>query len=145
MSEEITFPQNAALGLKVISAEGGHAKLMVPYREDLIGDPQTGVIAGGVVTTLLDSACGSAIFSALTEATSIATLDLRIDYMRRAAPGLAITAEAHCYKVTQSVAFVRAIAHDGDPADPVAAVQAAFMLDSDGGRRPGVNLAEDKA
>lgn len=126
--------------MTVVSAQDGRAVFRQPYREDLVGDAATGVIAGGVVTTLLDSACGAAVFSALTNPTSIATLDLRIDYMRRARPGQAIIAEAHCFKLTHTVAFVRAIAHDGDPQDPVAAVQAAFMINSDGGRGPGANL-----
>ena len=102
--------------------------LKIPYRPELVGDPDTGVIAGGVVTTLLDSACGWATGLALKEPTSIATLDLRIDYMRAAEPGAEIRARAHCYKLTRSIAFVRATAYDRSPNDPVATAQAAFML-----------------
>src|SRR3989338_370608 len=79
------------------------------------------------VTALLDHACGQAVHTGLTEFKTIATLDLRIDYMRPAEPGKDIFARAHCYKVTSSVAFVRAVAYDVDPKDPVAAAQAAFM------------------
>jgi len=132
-------PQNRALGTILVSIEP--LLLRTPYRAELVGDPDTGVIAGGVVTTLLDSACGWATAAALKEPTSIATLDLRIDYMRPAAPGKDIFATAHCYKLTRSVAFVRAIAYDVDPSDPVAAAQAAFMLDSNAGRPKGANLA----
>ena len=98
------------------------------YRPDLIGNPDTGVIAGGVVTTLLDHAGGQAVMAALGEPAPIATLDLRIDYMRAAEPGLDIFARAHCYRLTRSIAFVRATAYDRDPEDPVATAQAAFML-----------------
>jgi uncharacterized protein (TIGR00369 family) len=114
--------------------------LRIPYRADLVGEPDTGVLAGGVVTTLLDMACGWATVAALKIPTSIATLDLRIDYMRPAEPGRDILASAHCYKLTRSIAFVRALAYDQSPADPVAAAQAAFMLDSNAGRAPGANL-----
>jgi hypothetical protein len=65
----------------------------VPYDEKLIGDPDTGVIAGGVVTALLDHACGQAVHTGLTEFKTIATLDLRIDYMRPAEPGRDIFAK----------------------------------------------------
>jgi uncharacterized protein (TIGR00369 family) len=132
-------PQGRALGLELVSVKP-ELVLKVPYRPELVGDPETGVIAGGVVTTLLDFACGWATALALKEPTSIATLDLRIDYMRAARPGLDIHATAYCYKLTRSVAFLRGVAYDEDPADPVAAAQAAFMLDSNAGRAPGSNL-----
>ena len=131
--------QGQALGLLVLSTSP-ELVLKVPYRPELVGDPDSGVIAGGVVTTLLDFACGWATALALNEPTSIATLDLRIDYMRPSRPGLDIHATAHCYKLTRSVAFLRGVAYDEDPSDPVAAAQAAFMLDSNAGRGPGANL-----
>ncbi len=133
-------PQSRALGL-VLVATHPQVILKIPYRADLVGEPDTGVIAGGVVTTLLDLACGWATALALTELTSFATLDLRIDYMRPAEPGRDLYASAHCYKLTRSVAFLRAVAYDADADDPVAAAQAAFMLDSNAGRGVGANLA----
>jgi uncharacterized protein (TIGR00369 family) len=132
-------PQARALGLSV-AATAPELVLKVPYRPELVGDPDTGVFAGGVVTALLDFACGWATIMALKEPTSIATLDLRIDYMRPARPGRDLLASAHCYKLTHSVAFLRGLAYDEDPSDPVAAAQAAFMLDSNAGRGPGANL-----
>ena len=79
-------PQGKALGLEVVRVSP-ELVLKVPYRPELVGDPDSGVIAGGVVTTLLDFACGWATALALKEPTSIATLDLRIDYMRPSRPG----------------------------------------------------------
>jgi acyl-coenzyme A thioesterase PaaI-like protein len=58
----------------------------------------------------------------------MATLDFRIDYMRPARPRAGVTGQAHCYRLTRSVAFVRGIAFDEDPNDPIATVQAAFAL-----------------
>ena len=136
-------PHSRALGLELVASEP-EVILKIPYRADLVGEPDTGVIAGGVVTTLLDLACGWATAFALKEPTSFATLDLRIDYMRPAEPGRDLMASAHCYKLTRSVAFLRAVAYDSDPSDPVAAAQAAFMLDSNAGRGPGANLAPPK-
>ena len=137
-------PQGRALGIEFVSADEGRATLKVPYRADLVGDPDTGVIAGGVVTTLLDHTCGLSVWSALEEYRPTVTLDLRIDYMRAAEPGQPVFAEAHCYKLTRSVAFVRASAYDRDPSDPVATAQAAFMLDVDRGRK-GRHRLEDRA
>lgn len=123
-------PQARALGFESVSIDYATAVLKVPYDERFIGDPDTGVIAGGVVTTLLDHCCGQAAHAALDRFMYIATLDLRIDYMRPAEPGKDIFARAHCFKVTRSVAFVRAVAYENDPDDPVATATAAFMLDS---------------
>jgi uncharacterized protein (TIGR00369 family) len=126
-------PQAQALGMRVVSIGQARAVVEVDWREDLVGDPETGVIASGVVTTLLDNTCGVAAFAALSEPTSTATLDLRIDYMRPAKKGATIRADAHCYRLTRTVAFVRAFAFDGDDeTDPVASAQAAFMMGSGG-------------
>jgi uncharacterized protein (TIGR00369 family) len=139
-----TSPMARALGMIDLSS-GSEIVVKIPYRDDLVGDPDMGVIAGGVVTTLLDHTSARAVAAALTEDTSIATLDLRIDYMRPARPGKDILATAYCYKVTRSVAFVRALAYDADPSDPVASAQGAFMLDSNAGRGVGANLAPVRA
>lgn len=124
----LNVPHSAALGMEVVSVTDARGSLRVPWREDLVGDPDAGVIAGGVVTAVLDHCCGLAVKAARADMSMTATLDLRIDYLRPAQPGAGITAEAHCYKLTRSVAFVRAQAWDVSPDDPVATAQAAFML-----------------
>ena len=133
-------PQARALGLEVTRIEHGRAWGRAPYRADLVGDPESGVVAGGVVTTFLDQLCGVAVVTALAEPTTVATIDLRIDYMRPAAPGRDVLAEAHCYKLTRHVAFVRAIAYDVNADDPIAHVACAYMIDSSAGRGVGANV-----
>lgn len=137
------IPQARALGLEVTRVELGRIWGLAPYRPELVGDPSTGVIAGGVLTTLLDSVCGMAVHTAVEAMQGVATLDLRIDYMRPAEPGLAVQAMAHCYKLTRTIAFVRGVAYDRDPEDPVAHSTAAFMIDT--GRKPGQNLPAGSA
>jgi uncharacterized protein (TIGR00369 family) len=129
-----------ALGFQFVALDDGSVVLKTPYKPELVGDPETGVLAGGVVTALLDHVSGQAVFAACGDPGSIATLDLRIDYMRGAKPGLDLYARAHCYKVTRSVAFVRATAYESDPDDPLATAQAAFMLNANAGRVPGANM-----
>jgi len=129
-------PQARALGFTLVALDRAEATVRCPYRPELVGDVETGVVAGGVVTTLLDHTCGHAVLAALDVFRVIATLDLRIDYLRAAEPGLDILAYAQCYKLTRSVAFVRAVAFDRDRDDPVATVQATFMLDSSRPSRP---------
>jgi uncharacterized protein (TIGR00369 family) len=121
-------PHSNAIGLEVVSIEGRVVTGRLQHRADLVGDPDTGVLAGGVLTVLLDHLCGMAVLSALEVPAPVATLDLRIDYMRPATPGTPLLAQAECYRVTRSVAFVRALAFEQTPDDPVASAAAAFML-----------------
>ena len=129
-------PHAAAVGLSLVSVEKGIAVVKLPYDEKLVGNPDTGVVHGGVITTLLDNCCGIAVGMSLGEMRPIATLDLRIDYMKPATPKLDILARAECYKVTANIAFVRAAAYHADPADPIATAVAAFMLDTVVDRKP---------
>ncbi|WP_340109886.1 PaaI family thioesterase [Pikeienuella sp. HZG-20] len=122
------FPHARALGLRLHQDEEGALQVTVPYDERLIGDPATGVIHGGVVTTLLDTGCGMAAILRLRGEASVATLDLRIDYMRPSKPGHAIHGACECYRLTRSVAFCRGVAYDESRDDPVATAAAAFMI-----------------
>jgi uncharacterized protein (TIGR00369 family) len=122
------IPHARAIGLTVLEARPDEAWLKVPYSPDLVGNPETGVVHGGVITTLLDNAGGSAVILALEEPRSIATLDLRIDYMKPATPGRDIVGWCHCYKVTRTIAFARGIAYHDSADDPIATMVATFML-----------------
>lgn len=103
-------------------------RIRVPYRPEWVGDPDTGVLAGGLVTTLLDHVGGLAVWVAMDAFKPIATLDLRVDYMRAAQPGRDLLAQARCFRLTPTVAFVRGWAFEDDPSDPVAAAQAAYVV-----------------
>jgi uncharacterized protein (TIGR00369 family) len=117
-----------AVGMEFVSVKDGVGVMRAPWREELVGDPETGVIASGVVTALIDHTCGLAIHSAWGQASPIATLDLRIDYMRPAEPGRDVLAYAECYKVTRRIAFVRGIAYHDDRDKPIANATATFMF-----------------
>ena len=130
-------PHAMALGFTVVDAKVGEAWLKVPFDPKLVGNTATGVIHGGVITALLDGVSGVAVFSAPSDIVPIATLDLRIDYLRPADAGRAVTARATCYKLTRSVAFTRAVAYHDDPGDPIAHSVGTFMVSpSSGGARP---------
>ena len=120
-------PHAKFLGIKFVAIDLGRATLSLPYDKKLVGNIETGILHGGVLTALLDQASGLAAVSSFENAMPVATLDLRIDYMRASKPGKTLIAEAHAYKTTRHIAFVRAVAHDGDADDPVATSQASFM------------------
>jgi uncharacterized protein (TIGR00369 family) len=132
-------PHAAALQLAIVEIKLGEVICKVPYAEHLVGNPDTRVIHGGVITALLDNACGVAVGSMTRLQGQIATLDLRIDYMKSATPGEDIFAFAECYKVTKNIAFARGVAYHSDRNDPIATCAAAFMLGTKSQR--GANVA----
>lgn len=133
------IPHCRELGMKVIELRHGHGFMRMPYAERLIGNPQTRVIHGGVITAFLDSLCGGVVMASVADRTTVATLDLRIDYLRPAVPEADILGSAECYKVTGSIAFVRGIAYQETFRDPIANCAGTFMLRA---RRAGVDEQE---
>jgi uncharacterized protein (TIGR00369 family) len=120
-------PYIASVGGEVLLAAHGKGRMRLPYSKALVGDPDSGIVHGGVITAFLDHCCGMAVGSALRDPMPFATLDLRIDYMKAATPGAEILFESECLKVTHEIAFTRAFAfHDRD--DPIAVATGTFML-----------------
>jgi uncharacterized protein (TIGR00369 family) len=126
-----SVPYNAALAIVAEDYGEGLAIMRLPYRPALIGNPETGVIHGGMITSLMDACSGMAVFMKLERVTRIATLDLRIDYLKPATPPRDVRARAECYKLTRQVAFVRALAYHDDLGDPIAAAAGTFMIFDD--------------
>jgi uncharacterized protein (TIGR00369 family) len=127
-------PHNHALGIEVLEIVPTQALFELPYDAKLVGNPDTGVLHGGAITALLDGVSGAAVFATITEMVPIATLDLRIDYLRPAEVGQTVRAKATCYKTTRNVAFTRAVAYHDDPDDPIAHAVGTFMLSTSPGK-----------
>ncbi len=115
------------LGLKYHAHGEDWTELVLPWREDLLGEADRPVLASGPIVSLMDMASGLCIWTRMGGFNAIATLDLRVDYQRPARDRADVIGHAECYKLTRSAAFVRGIAHDGDPADPVAHIAGVFM------------------
>jgi uncharacterized protein (TIGR00369 family) len=130
-------PHMRSLGFEVVSMTDGVAVGKIMYAQHMVGDPLSGVLHGGPVTSLLDTVGGAAVVSAVGVMMPIATLDLRIDYLRPSTPGLSLYARVECYKKTHNIAFTRGVAYDRDASDPVAAMAATYMLRTQTLRKPG--------
>lgn len=102
------------LGITVVSARENELILELPYSDVIIGNPVTGVIHGGAITTLMDTTAGAAVLCAMPEFELCPTLDLRVDYMRSAKPGAPVYARASCYRVTNNILFMRCEAYQVD-------------------------------
>lgn len=126
------LPHVPFLGMRCDEIGRGWAKLSVPYQERLVGNSETGVLHGGVITAVLDTVGWLAVASLLPEGIAVATLDLRVDYLRPARPGQTVYASAECAKLTSSVAFTRGTAFHERADDPIAHLGGTYMLGSTG-------------
>ena len=119
-----------ALGLEYRGSGPNWMELCLPWREELVGVPETGVLASGAIVSLIDTASGGSVWMKLGHFLPIVTVDLRLDYMRPAIKGETVIARCECVKLTRQIAFVRGIAHGGDEAHPIAQSAATFRLSS---------------
>lgn len=117
-----------ALGLEYRSSGDNWAELSLPWREELVGVPETGVLASGAIVSLIDTASGTSVWVTLDRFIPILTVDLRLDYLRPAAKGETIVARCECVKVTRRIAFVRGIARGDADERPIALSAATFMI-----------------
>lgn len=100
---------NQVMELGVTVTDAGHntLTLCLPYSRRIVGNPETGVIHGGAITTLMDTTSGSVMICALEDFELCPTLDLRVDYMRPAEPEKPVYARAEVHRMTRHIAFTR--------------------------------------
>lgn len=127
---DVGIPHCSDIGVKVENLESDGVVMRLPYDTRFVGNPISGVLHGGIVTTLIDTASGMCIYARLQKYVPIATLDLRIDYLKSAEPGRDVMAKATCYKLTRQIAFVKAVAYHDSEDDPIANSVSTFMLNS---------------
>jgi uncharacterized protein (TIGR00369 family) len=117
-----------ALGLAFRGSGEDWIELELPWREELVGVPESGILASGAIVSLMDTCGGAAVWMALGRFQPVVTIDLRLDYFRPALKGETVIARCHCEKLTRQIAFVGGIAHTGDVNRPVARATGTFML-----------------
>jgi uncharacterized protein (TIGR00369 family) len=128
------IPQCQMLDMRIVALAAGTCEALIPFRPALVGNLYTGVVHGGVITTLLDTLSGIVVMTSVPAGTPIATLDLRIDYLHPATPGADIRGRMECYKTTPNIAFVRGTAFHLDDKGPIAHCAGTFMLGAMGFR-----------
>lgn len=115
------------LGLHYHAHGEDWVELALDWREELVGIDGKGVLASGPIISLMDNATSMSVWTLSGRFVPHATLDLRVDYMRAATPGRTVIGRGECYKLTRTISFIRGIAYDEDPSDPVAHVTGTFM------------------
>lgn len=121
-------PQYRALHLRALERGPGWLLYEMPYAENIVGDPETGEIHEFAITTLIDAACATAVQTKLDKTQRTATLDLRVDFMRKSNKGYDVRCEAEVLRMDENIATVRAVAYEGEKGDPLAIATGAFAV-----------------
>jgi uncharacterized protein (TIGR00369 family) len=98
-------------GMRVLRVEPGEVDVAMDVGPDHLN--LRGLLHGGMIATLADTASGLAIRSALGPGRSHATVQLDVQFLRAGGPG---TIEAHgrAVRVGRSIAFAEANVVDGE-------------------------------
>lgn len=76
------MPAHKLLGITLKDIREGYALLSMPFRPDLVGDPRSNRLHGGIVSTILDAAGGAAALTTFTSADDLlASIDMRVDFL----------------------------------------------------------------
>ena len=114
------IPFNRLLGMEIDGLQDGFASMSVPFQESLIGDARRPAIHGGVISALLDTCGGAAMFTRVGIEDTLSTVDLRVDYLQ---PGRAETifAEARVLRMGNRVGVADIVAYQAGGRDaPIA-------------------------
>ena len=88
------IPAHKLLGITLVEISAGRAILAMPYKAELVGDPRSNRLHGGLLSALLDSAGGAAAITTLTGPDDmVSSIDMRTDYLEPGRPEL-VHAEA---------------------------------------------------
>ncbi|MFQ5829152.1 MAG: PaaI family thioesterase [Candidatus Methylomirabilia bacterium] len=119
-------PLAALLGIERGSIENGRCCLELTVRADHMNPD--GVVHGGVVYSLVDSAMGGALTSRLETSERCATLEIKINYLA-ACSGGKLRAEAWVVNHTKRIGVLEARVH-GDGDQLVALATGSFYIQS---------------
>jgi uncharacterized protein (TIGR00369 family) len=87
------IPFNAYLGFRLVHIGDRKCSLLLPFRSELVGDSRRNALHGGVISALIDTCAGFAVWCAGSIDDRISTIDLRVDYLKPAV-GKDIVAES---------------------------------------------------
>jgi uncharacterized protein (TIGR00369 family) len=102
-------PYWQTLGLELLEAEPGRAVFAANVRPELM---QNGVLHGGVLASIADSACAVAAITQVFPANYATTINLQVAYLKPVIEGR-FRAEGRCLKAGKNVLFSEAQVFDG--------------------------------
>ena len=115
------------LGAVMGKVRPGEVEIEMPYRADLV--QQHGFIHGGIVTTIVDSACGYAAFSLSAPDTEVLTVEYKVNFVAPA-KGQRLLARGKVIRPGATVAVCKGdvLAYDDGEEKLVATMLSTMML-----------------
>lgn len=118
--ELVTFiknvPWHQLLGVQVLELRPGYARLLLPLSPYIKGNASRGVLHGGMMAALADSCAVAALWTHFGPDDRVATVDLRVDYLRPAPDTAGIIAEGEVRLLGGSIGNIHVrMASESDP------------------------------
>jgi uncharacterized protein (TIGR00369 family) len=125
---ETIIPFHQVLGLQLIEMREGYASIRIPFRQELVGDPRTSRIHGGVISTAMDAAGGAAGITTLSGTEDlISTVDMHVDYLYPGRPE-DIIVEGQIVRSGGMLVFTQMKAHHEGDAQIIAQARAVYRV-----------------
>lgn len=119
----VSFPR--LVGLRLEALGRGRCRMSVALRDDL--HQRYGVMHGGVIATLVDTAVAYAIYPQVPANREITTVELKISFLSPVREGGRAVAEANLLRLGRTLAVCACDVHDGQ-GKPVAAALVTYMV-----------------
>jgi uncharacterized protein (TIGR00369 family) len=114
------------IGAQLTTVEAGLVEIELPFRADLT--QQDGYLHAGITTTIVDSACGYAALSLMPEASSVLTVEYKVNLVAPAR-GEKFIATGRVVRPGRTLTLCNGevIAVDGESRNLVAVIQTTMM------------------
>jgi uncharacterized protein (TIGR00369 family) len=107
--------------------KGDELTLVLPYKEELIGNPMLPALHGGAVGAFMELTAVASLSVRQRQVRLPKTIDITMDYLRSGRP-VDTFARAHVTKLGRRIANVTVEAWQYDRADPIAALRGHFLV-----------------
>lgn len=122
------IPFNRLLGMRCLEIGDGVVRVELPFRPELVGNPEIPALHGGAISSTMDTTGGLAVWAQARPMDRVSTIDLRVDYLRPGrAESLIVVARVVRLGNRVGVAELRAF-HPGAEDRPVAAGMGVYSV-----------------
>ncbi|MDA9009111.1 PaaI family thioesterase [Alphaproteobacteria bacterium] len=116
----------------IIKCDADGATIDMPYQADLAISKADGAMHGAVLTTLVDTCLGMAALTKSASTRPIATVDLRVDFLRPSTINQDIRSHCTCYHLNGDLAFAEGTVIDKKSGEILLKAMGTFMLGTKG-------------